>query len=107
METNTTSKNEIISVDYTMVHGHICSSGNPDIDIETWDDSSMVDRILKDKENCKRICNGRAECTAFDHDTATDTCRLWKHTPSLPQPRSGYNCYQKITGKNTYLLKVM
>ena len=91
-------KNEVISTDYTMLLEHSCSSENPDIDIETWDDSSMADRTVKDIENCKRICNGRAECAAFDHDTDTDTCGLWKRASSVPQPRSGYNCYEKITG---------
>ena len=81
-----------------MIHGHSCGSGNM-VDILSWNDGSEADRKVKDLSNCKLICNGRAECAAFDHDTSTDTCGLWKRAPSKPQPQSGYNCYLKISGK--------
>ena len=65
-----------------------------------WEDGSTVGRKEEGLPNCKRICNARAECNGFDHDKATNLCGLWKRAPFKPEPRSGYDCYQKISGEN-------
>ena len=70
-----------------------------------WDDGSQNPDTLKDISRCKAICDKKSECRGFEYNQSDGSCSTFvKLAGAVMQTSdaSGYKCYVKPPGKDTY-----